>query len=120
MKVTIDSDLESVELAEYGRKRKQKPQEWKKNRKKFEIYSSNNKKPLISYNHSNQFCSAKKMSNEIVQSAFENFYSNRDKLSQDSILSSLMSSKTPNEMALLQFYICLFSMVKVSNDIKSS
>jgi hypothetical protein len=32
MEVTIDSDLESVELAEYGsgRKRKQKPQEWKK------------------------------------------------------------------------------------------
>jgi cytochrome c len=39
MEVTIDSDLESVDLAEYGseRKRKQKPQEQKKNRKKSEI-----------------------------------------------------------------------------------
>jgi hypothetical protein len=49
MKVTIDSDLESVELAEYGseRKRKQKPEAWKKNRKKSEIYSSNNKSHLF-------------------------------------------------------------------------
>jgi len=93
------SELESVIPSEPGkaRKRIKNPENWKKNKKKRELYSPHNKKPMISCVHSNNFCKASSISNEIVKVAFNNFYSTSDKVKQDSMISSLLTVQNPKK-----------------------
>jgi hypothetical protein len=97
MSDSYESEFESVTISEpgKGRKRKRAPENWKKNIKKREINSSKGKHPLISCQHLNGFCEARSLSNDNIKAVFDNFYSTQNKVTQDSMISSLMTANEP-------------------------
>jgi len=97
MSDSYESELENVTVSEPGKGRKRigKPENWKKNKKKRDVNSQNNKQPVISCQHLNKFSNARSLSNDSIKAVFDNFYSNQNKSAQDSMISSLMTFYEP-------------------------